>query len=541
MSMTTRREHALHDRSAAMVVCLLLGAVTLAAYGRVFELGFVNMDDPLYVASNPQVLAGLRWPGIAWAFTTTSQANWHPLTWLSLMLDATLGGANPRVYHATNLALHVANTLLLFMLVLRMTGARVRSAFTAALFALHPLHVESVAWVAERKDVLSTLFFFLTLAAYLRYTRRPSWGTHAVVVAAFAAGLLAKPMLVTLPFVLLLLDAWPLKRWGRVPARTLVLEKVPLAVLAVASCAITLVVQRSAMERMEGVPLGERVANALVSYVAYIGAMVWPRKLAIFYPYPHGLSWQPVAAAALILAVSFAAIGLARGRPWLLVGWFWYLITLVPVIGLVQVGLQARADRYTYVPMIGLFMIVAWGMPAVVWRFVPGACARGSLAAAAVATLLALAASTFVQVGTWRDGVTLFTHAIDVTTGNVLAQYNLADALALRGDADGELLHLREAVRIDPRFPDSHFNLTSALIRQRKIDEAAVLCKQAQEFWPTEERTLVNLGIVELLRGNYDDAEKRLLDALRLYPDSAVAQHNLAVARAGKARAAAVH
>ena len=523
-------------RYSTLSICLLLAAVTLVAYGRVWGLGFVNMDDPLYVTANSQVLTGLGWPGFAWAFTSTTQTNWHPLTWLSLMLDATIGGADPRVYHATNLLLHVANTLILFLVLTRMTGALSKSAFVAALFAIHPLHVESVAWVAERKDVLSTLFGLLTLAAYARYSERPSRGAYATVVAAFALGLLAKPMLVSLPLVLMLLDYWPLGRWEKVGPRKLFLEKLPLFAMAFASSVVTLVVQQPAMERMAGIPFIERAANAALSYVVYITKMAWPRRLAVFYPYPRHLVVPSIAAAAALVAVSVAVIVFARSRPYLPVGWFWYVVTLAPVIGLVQVGLQARADRYTYVPLIGILIVLAWGVPDILNRFKPRVDLEAPVVAAGVLVVLALAACTWVQVGYWRSGVDLFTHAIDATKDNVVAHFNLSDAYSARGDTTQELLHLREAVRIDPRFPDAHFNLTSALIRERKLDEAEALCRQAQVFWPLQERTLVNLGIVELLRGNYDEAESRLSEALRRYPDSAVAQHNLVVARAAKSR-----
>jgi hypothetical protein len=523
-------------RPSTLSISLLLGLVTAAAYAPLWRLGFVNMDDPLYVSGNPQVLAGLGWPGFVWALTTTSQVNWHPLTWLSLMLDATIGGADPRIYHATNLLLHLASTLLLFAVLARMTGCRLKSAFVAALFAVHPLHVESVAWIAERKDVLSGVFWMLTLTAFARYAERPSRAAYAAVVAAFALGLAAKPMLVSLPIVLLLLDFWPLARWGRIDPRRLLIEKLPLFGLALASSVVTLVVQRPAMERMEGVPFGARVENALVSYVAYIQDMFWPRGLAIFYPYPHGMVWQPIAAAVVLAALSVVAIRAARRYPWLTVGWLWYVVTLVPVIGLVQVGIQARADRYTYLPLIGLFIIVAWGVPELLLREDAPDAARVTMKVAAIAVVLILAVLTWVQVGVWRNGVELFTHAIAVTGDNVLAQFNLSDALSAQGDEDGALLHLREAVRIDPHFPDAHFNLASALIRQRKVEEAAVLCRQAAEYWPDDERTLVNLGIVELLQGNYPEAEARLAEALRRYPDSAVARHNLAVARARLAR-----
>src|SRR5438093_6677457 len=370
------------DRRRALLVCSLLVTVTLAAYGRVWQLGFVDYDDPGYVFENPHVLAGLGRSGLAWAFTTTTESNWHPLTWLSLMLDATIGGADPHLYHATNLLLHVANTLLLFLVLSRMTGFLWRSAFVAALFAVHPLHVESVAWVAERKDVLSTLLWLLTIAAHVRYAARPSLGRYAAVFSALALGLMAKPMLVSLPLVLLLLDYWPLGRWGtdaganvaggskarergllgRGRGRwSLMLEKVPLFALAVASSVATLVAQTEAVQPLGSYPLAGRVANAWVSYIIYIGKMIWPKNLAIFYQYPrHALPfWEPAGAALLLLAVSIAAIGLRRTRPWFAVGWFWFVLTLVPVIGLVQVGSQAMADRYTYVPLIGIFIVVA--------------------------------------------------------------------------------------------------------------------------------------------------------------------------------------
>lgn len=523
---------------AILLPSALLAAVTLAAYGRAWTLGFVNYDDPYYVVRNPHVLGGLSLPGIAWALSTTSASNWHPLTWISLMIDATIGGGDARVFHATNVLLHVANALLLLRVLQRLTRCFWRSVFVAVLFALHPLHVESVAWITERKDVLSTFFLLLTLAAYGRYARSPSRGAYVLVVLTFAAGLLAKPMLVSLPLVLLLLDFWPLGRREEIGAGRLLLEKAPLFVLAAASCVVTLFAQRLALKPLEVLPLGERVANALVSAWVYIGQMLWPRRLAVFYPRSHPPLWQPVVGAILLVAVSVVAVRLARSRPWLPVGWFWYLVTLLPVIGLVQVGLQARADRYTYVPLIGLFIVVAWGVPDLLHRLAPRAALAAPLATAAVLVALALGAATSVQLGTWRSSIDLFTHALDVTESNAFAHFNLADAYSTQGNDEAELAHLREAVRIDPHFAEAHFNLTSALMRRHQVDEVAALCREEQALWPTEERTLVNLGILELLRGNFDEAESRLLEALRLYPDSAVASHNLVVARAARARAA---
>ncbi len=508
------------------------------AYAGILQAGFVNYDDPSYVFRNPHVVGGLSLPGIAWAFTTTAESNWHPLTWISLMIDASLGGGGPRVFHATNLLLHVANSLLLLFVLRGLTGCLGKSAFAAALFALHPLHVESVAWITERKDVLSTLFLLLTLAAYGRYVRASSWRAYTMVVLALTAGLLAKPMLVSLPLVLLLLDAWPLARWSDVGTRRILLEKIPLFVLAGLSCGVTLFAQRLALKPLEVISLGARVANALVAPWVYVGQMLWPARLAVFYPLHPLPLWQPIAGLLLLATVSLLAVRLGPSRPWLPVGWFWFLVTLAPVIGLVQAGLQAHADRYTYVPLIGLFVVIAWGVPDLVRRSAPRAQVRAWLAAAAVVVLLALAVATRVQVGTWRGSIELFTHAIAVTQDNVLAHFNLSDAYSAQGDDDAQIVHLRAALRIDPHHANAHFNLTSALIRRRSVAEVAVLCREEQALWPTEERTLVNLGILELLRGNFDEAERRLLEALRVYPGSVVAGHNLVVARAGRARAA---
>jgi tetratricopeptide (TPR) repeat protein len=593
--------------------------VTLAAYGRVWSLGFVGYDDPGYVYENPHVAAGLGRSGLAWAFTTTTEANWHPLTWLSLMLDASIGGADARVFHVTNLLLHVANTLLLFLLLDRSTGHRWRSAFVAALFAVHPLHVESVAWVAERKDVLSTLFWLITIAAYARYTARPSPVRYAAVFAALALGLLAKPMLVTLPLVLLLLDYWPLRRWGgsfeaeslappsrhrhvergspmdgrggrrrsrgagavstRAPEgvprdggtqrdggshphadhegaagvasmpKRLILEKIPLFALAGASCVATLIAQKSAVQPLGSYPLSGRVSNALVSYVSYLWKMIWPRGLAIFYQYPrHALPlWKPAVAALLLVTVSVAAIRLRRSRPWLPVGWFWYVLTLVPVIGLVQVGSQAMADRYTYVPLIGIFIVAAWGAPDLEARVVSrgssveagrSATPRGApiLASTGLLVVLVLAARTWVQVGHWRSTVALFTHAVEATRDNAVAHNLLASALEQAGESDLSLAHLREALRIAPGFADAHFELTRALIRRKEIDEAASLCLEEQAVWPSDERTLVDLGLLAMVQGKYDEAASRFVEVLRANPDSVDAHLSLSFVRQTQGR-----
>jgi hypothetical protein len=399
------------DKYWSLCIYLTLALATLAVFWQVLGHDFVNYDDPDYVYRNPNVQSGITLSSIKWAFTTGHAANWHPLTWLSHMLDWQLFGDNPGWHHLTNLFLHIANTLLLFAVLKRMTNALWRSAFVAAAFALHPLHVESVAWVAERKDVLSTLFWMLTIAAYLRYLERPGTGRYLLTLLIFALGLMAKPMLVTLPFVLLLLDYWPLGRFqfGQIVksvgqqsrkslnafshwklSRHLLLEKVPLFALSAISSIVTFLVQRTAgaVTSVETLPLKLRIANTFVSYLTYIQKMVWPSRLAMFYPYPDktDLIWQTVVFALLLLIISLGVIWLMRRRRYLLTGWLWYLGTLVPVIGLVQVGDQALADRYTYVPLTGLFIIIAWGVPDLIakWRF-----RKHALAASAIAVLLA--------------------------------------------------------------------------------------------------------------------------------------------------------
>jgi predicted negative regulator of RcsB-dependent stress response len=515
------------ERRRTAWVCVLLVALTLGAFGPVWRLGFIDFDDPLYVTENASVLAGLSPAGCVWAFRTTDAANWHPLTWLSLMLDASLGGANPRIYHATNLALHAANALLLFLVLFSMTGCRMRSAVVAALFAVHPLHVESVAWIAERKDVLSTLFWFLTIGAYARYAARPSLSRYTAVVVALALGLMAKPMLVSLPLVLLLLDVWPLARAGAVPWRTLLLEKVPLGALAMLSALVTLIVQKPAMQALAGVGFRDRAANAALSYVGYVGAMLWPARLSVFYPFPRGgIPLAAAGGAAIVLAaVSVAVLPSARSRPWLPVGWFWYVITLVPVAGLVQIGSQARADRYTYVPLVGLFVMAAWSVP----LFAERAAVRALARAGTAAVVVALSAATWIQVGTWRSNLDLFTHAAAATGDNAFAQFKIAEAEEQRGNADAAVAHLREALRIEPAYAKAHFNLTGILARQRKTEEVAASCREEVALWPNDENTLIDLGVLAFLQGNRDAAAARFTEALRVNPDSAAARHNLEV------------
>ncbi|RPJ74660.1 MAG: hypothetical protein EHM24_05685, partial [Acidobacteria bacterium] len=394
-------------------------AVTTAVFAPVSHYDFVSWDDPGYLTENDHVKAGLSWSAVGWALTTGERYYWHPLTWLSHLIDVELFGMNPGAHHLTNLFLHLAATLLLFLVLRRMTAAPGRSAFVAALFAVHPLHVEPVAWVAERKEVLGGVFWMLTIGSYAAYARRPGLLRYLGVTAAAAAALMAKPMAVTLPFVLLLLDVWPLSRARSSreppgqpgvtgPAATrrswawLVAEKLPLAALACVSAWITFAnqVEAGAVRDLARIPLADRAANALVSYVAYIGAMLWPARLAALYPYPREITAWWMAALAVLVAASALAVALLRRHPYLFVGWFWYLGTLVPVIGLVQVGNQARADRFTYLPIVGLFMAAAWGVPALTARW---SAVRRALPWLAAIVVLAAAAAARAQLPHWKD------------------------------------------------------------------------------------------------------------------------------------------
>jgi tetratricopeptide (TPR) repeat protein len=429
----------------------LLAAAVLAAFGPSLGNGFVGYDDPGYVTRNPHVSAGLTGSGLAWAATAVAQSNWHPLTWASHMLDVTLFGLAPAGHHATSVLLHLANTLLLFHLLRRDTGRLGPSLLVAAVFGVHPLHVESVAWVSERKDVLSTFFWLLALLAWGAYTRRPHAWRYGVVAALFVAALASKPMAVTLPITLLMWDVWPLRRWPAIGARRCLVEKAPLVLLATLSAVITVHAQRAgaSLVAAEQLTLGPRLCNAAVSYAVYIYKTLWPSDLAVFYPHPAGgsSSWTAAAAAGLLIAATVLAVRQRHVRPWLSVGWLWYMLTLLPVIGLVQVGLQARADRYMYVPMIGLLIALAWAIDEAAARRAPA----GKIAAAASAVLLvALAHATWRQVHVWKDGVTLWRHALAVTEGNFIAHNNLGVELDAVGRHEEALAHYRETLRIKP-------------------------------------------------------------------------------------------
>jgi Tfp pilus assembly protein PilF len=556
-------------------ICVALALSVGAVYWPVRSHQFVNFDDLGYIIQNPYAQAGLTWQGVAWAFTSGYAANWHPLTWLTHMLDCQLFGLNAGGHHLTSVLLHIANTVVLFLLLQRMTGAVWRSAFVAALFGLHPLHVESVAWVSERKDVLCALFGLLSIWAYVRSRERGAGSKeqgatcqepssrityHAsrlylLSLLLFALGLMSKPMLVTLPFVLLLLDYWPLGRvtgdeWRVTGAagsgergagsglRVCLVDKIPFFLLAAASCVVTFLAQQhsGAVADAANVPLEHRLPNAIVSYVTYLGKIFWPTKLAVYYPYratmPPAITVIWMVILALVTAVAFTSL---RRKPWLAVGWLWYLGMLVPVIGLVQVGLQAMADRYTYLPAIGIFLMVAWSVGEVRGSRVEGQdyVARLTnqprlLGAVALAIVSACAVLSSAQVHTWKDSETLYRHALTVTSDNAIVHGNLGSALIEQhrfAEAAGEFA---EALRIKPGYAEAEGNWGFALALQGKVDEAIAHYHKALELKPDLERTHFTLGQALLMQGKRDEAIAEYRAALQINPDWPAAANDLA-------------
>jgi tetratricopeptide (TPR) repeat protein len=546
-----------------------LAVATLAVYGQVISHQFINLDDDLYIRENPMVIGGLTLKGIAWAFTTFYDSNWHPLTWLSHMVDSQIFGVNAGGHLFVNLLIHVSNTLLLFLFLKRVTGASWRSAIVAALFALHPLHVESVAWAIERKDTLSTFFGLLSLLAYARYAEAPSWRRYTLVALWLSLGLMAKPTLVTWPFVLLLLDYWPLRRLEWQPADglgrfakawvPLIREKLPLFCLVAASMVVTYLAQSYVGTRafVEASFL-LRLSNALASYAKYLLLTVWPSGLAINYPFsPGGVpAWQVAAAVALLLAITAIAIREARKRPYLVTGWLWFLGTLVPVIGLVQVGGgRAMADRYYYIPSIGLFMAIIFGLAdlALAWRI-----GRVTIAAASAIVLLILGSLAVLQVSRWRDSVTLFEWTLSVTSNNALIQNQLGVILNRQGKHAEAAAHFTEALRIKPDYFHALANMGWVLRQQGKDAEAISFLQRALTVRPDSADTHRQLGLVlahqgkkedalrEFVKANPNDFDNRvrlgemlarqaklseaisqLSEALRIKPDSADVHNNL--------------
>jgi len=532
---------------ARPAIWALLALIVAAIYWQTLDFKFTNFDDQTYVTENVHVQAGLTAASIKWAFTSLDGSNWHPVTWLSHMLDWQIYGNQPGLHHLTNGLLHLLNAILLFLVLGRMTGSVWRSAFVAALFAAHPLHVESVAWVAERKDVLSALFWILTMWAYARYAERPSVRRYVPALMFFALGLMAKPMLVTLPFALLLLDYWPLQRFKK-NLKLLLFEKIPFVTLATASSFVTYIAQKKggSVAALLSVPFSLRVANAIVSYLGYLGRMCWPFRLAVLYPFsPAALQvWSVAGAAVFLAAVTAFAIGQRRKQPYITVGWFWYLGTLVPVIGLVQIGEQALADRYTYIPLIGLFLAVAWMIPAIILRgeesgqnrrklkSKPCATATGtreiSLAITAIAVIIALTATARVQASYWQDSITLFSHALEVTVDNHVAHNNLGIALDDNGKTEEAMAQYQEALRINPADPDANYNVGIALARRSRYAEAVEHYRLSLKGVPNSPKILDNLGNALAVLGHSDQAIDCYRKSLTLNWNNPKAHNNLA-------------
>jgi len=604
------------SKKRTVLLCLLLALITGVVYWPVATQGFTNYDDPAYVSGNPHIQGGLTWEGVRWAFASFHAGNWHPLTWLSHMLDCQLYGLRAGGHHVTNLLFHVVNSLLLFGLLQRLTrdGWRVRSGagtlvtpcwpsfFVAALFALHPLHVESVAWVAERKDVLSTFFFLLTMMAYVRYVTSDGWQVargmregaghlesrtsdtqhpassiqhpassiqhpsarrlwYLSTLLLFALGLMSKPMLVTVPFVLLLLDFWPLGRLRKPerrmqneecrrqkaegdsssfilhPSSFILLEKLPFLALSAVSCVVTFLIQRGAgaVSSLDALPLGFRVSNALISYVRYAVKMVWPTNLAVFYPAPPEWPLAWVAGAALFLAgITVLALRLARKAPWFAFGWFWYLGTLVPVIGIVQVGQQAIADRYSYIPLIGLFVVVAWTGAEVGARWPKS---RVWLGAGATAALAVCGTLTWQQAGYWRDSASLFRHALAVTRDNYVAHNNLGAVLLNEGDRAAAEGHFAEAVRLKPNYADALGSLGLCREKQGRLEEARELYERSLKVRPSA-TVHYDLALLLAEQGNLGEARAQYEAALQLKPEFVEAWYNLGALESKQGRPA---
>src|SRR6266496_1220386 len=570
-----------------LFVSLFLVVITWLVFGQTIGHEFVNFDDHVYVYDNPLITKGLTVDGAIGAFTHSHARNWHPLTTMSHMLDCQLYGLKAGGHHFTNVLLHTVAVLLLFVVLRNMTGAFWRSAFVAALFAIHPLHVESVAWVAERKDVLSAVFFMLTLGAYVRYVCAPSIGRYVAVAFLFALGVMSKPMLVTLPFVLLLLDYWPLHRFENTSSaksngksrswldrqsiwRRLILEKIPLLALSAGSCVATLLAQSQRTGSIDQLPFLWRVNNAFVSYVTYLWEMFWPARLAVFYPHLNNRLplWEILLAIAFLAAATVIALFLRKKRPYTLTGWLWYLGMLVPVIGFVQVGEQAHADRYTYLPQIGLYLLITWTATdlTALW------CRRREfLVIGAVVTIAVLSYRAFIQTSYWKNSENLWTHALSVTSNNdvahnnlgflflrqgeldhaishfqaalnirssnaaahynlgaALIHNNLGNALARKGLSDEAIGHYQEAVRLRTDYADAHYNFGSVLLQKGRIDEAITHWQKALAIQPYDGDVHTSLGNAFLQKGLVKEAINHYQHALEIAPQDVLSRNNLA-------------
>jgi len=526
---------------------LVLVLSTLLVFWQVRNFEFTNYDDNAYIAQNPHFSHGLNRDDVIWAFTTPNIGNWLPLTWLSFMLDSQLFGLDPGRMHLVNLLLHIVNTLLLFAVLKKMTGSLWPSAFVAAAFALHPVHVESVAWVIERKDVLSAFFFMLTIAAYVGYVRSGGLIRYLLTILLFVLGLLAKPMLVTLPALLLLLDYWPLERireqrtedrkrktegvFQKLSTEQLIVEKVPFIALSVVSSVITFLVHLksgSEVAHIDILPLKVRAANTFLSYARYIGKLFWPQKLAVFYPFDadNFASWQVAMCVLLLLVISILVIRFGRSRKYLPVGWFWFVGTLVPVIGFVQAGLQGLADRYTYIPYTGLFIMIGWGLPELLSKWPQRKIALGL---SMVIALTTLGICAHQQVSYWNNSITLFSHAIEVTQNNYVAHYNRGVAYNSIGRYEDAIKDYKQAARINPDYSEANYNLGLAYGKLGRQQEAIEAFKQAIRIKPDYAEAYINLGVTYDELGRRQEAIEAYKQAIRIKPDYAKAYLNLGV------------
>ncbi len=528
-----------------LITVLVLVVITLTAYWRTGANEFINYDDNDYVYGNTHIQSGINFDNIRWAFTSTDAANWHPVTWLSHMADCQLYGLSPRGHHLTSVVLHIVNAILLLLVLMRMTGVFWRCAFVAFLFALHPLHVESVAWIAERKDVLSTFFFMLTLFAYHGYVRRPGLWRYLLVLCLYAMGLMSKPMLVSLPLVLLLLDYWPLRRHLNHPGSTgdptgsslrpgivltrLLVEKAPFLALAVISSIVTFYAQKAggAVHALKNVPLISRIDTAVLAYVWYLGKALFPSHLTIFYPFSVNMElWKVVCAAFLLGGITLAVYSGRKTAPFLITGWLWFLVTLVPVIGLVKVGELAMADRYTYIPLIGFFIMISWGVQQATRNW---SSSRTILPCAAIVILLLFSAATWLQTGYWRNSVALFEHTLRYTTDNCVAENNLAGALEKTGRIEEAAIHYRNAVQIKPDQEIFHDNLGLLLVKQGKVDEAIAQFEEALRLKPDSAGVHYNMGTTLGALNRLDEAVSHFSEALRIEPDNEMYHDSLGV------------
>jgi protein O-mannosyl-transferase len=532
----------LRRKNYSGMVALLIVLIVLSLYWPVTGYDFIALDDHLYVVENGDIQKGLSPQGISWALTTLYTTNWHPLTWLSLLADYELYGLKAPGYHISSLLLHILNTLLLFTLLRRMTGEIWKSGVVAALFAVHPLNIESVVWIAERKNLLSTLFWILTLQAYVRYTEEPGWKSYSGMLILFILGLAAKPILVMLPFVLLLVDYWPLQRFSwldhsrseSIQDRTkrrnllihLLIEKIPLLLLSLLSAGVTLYAARTggAVKAISVFPWIGRIENAIISYGIYLHKMVWPMDLAIFYPYPTGRPLWQVTLSLLFLAAVTALVCLkGKTHRYLITGWFWYGITLLPVIGLVQVGFQSMANRYAYISLIGIFIIVAWGLPDLLKRF----SGRRYLPAFSVAVILTLIFCTKSALPHWKNSEAAFQQALNVTKNNHIAEMGMGNVWLGRGNLSKARPHYLEALRLKPDYAEAHNNLALVLMREGKGDEAAAQFREALKDNPKYAEAFNNLGAVLAGQQKWREAEDSFKSALRLNPDYTGARNNL--------------